>query len=308
MGVERHDIESREQWLALRKQDVTASRVGALFGAHPYVSALKLYLEKSGVDFTEEETPVMRRGRLLEGAVALAVAEERPQWKISKANSYFRDPKLRLGATPDFLIHDLERGFGVLQTKTAAPHVFERDWDGGKVVPFWISLQCLTEMMLTDSAFGAIAVLEIDAFNLRCSIIDIQRTPSAEDRITEAVKRFWEDVAKGNEPAADYGKDAELIPYLMPRASKDKIVDLSGDNELPALLDQRARLTDDITAYQKRVDKIDTEIKFRMRDGERIVGIPGWSITWKNQHRAPYSVPANDFRVLRIFDKRESAS
>jgi predicted phage-related endonuclease len=301
--IERHQITDREQWLELRKPDVTASRVGALFGAHPYVSALKLYLEKSGVEFPEEETPVMRRGRLLEGAVALAVAEDRPHWKISKNNSYFRDPELRLGATPDFLIHNLDRGFGVLQTKTAAPHVFERDWESGKTVPFWITLQVLTEMMLTESQFGAIAVLEVDAFNLRCSIIDIERHATAENRITTAVAEFWDAVAHGREPGPDYGKDANLIPYLMPRAAKDKVIDLSGDNELPALLDARQQLLDHIKAYQERCDQIETELKFRIRDAERVVGLNRFSVTWKNQHREAYSVPAKDFRVLRIYDR-----
>jgi predicted phage-related endonuclease len=121
MTIERIEITSREQWLALRKPDVTASVVASLFGCHPYVSALKLYLAHSGVEFDEADNRVFRRGRLMEPTVALAVSEERPDWRIEKCDSYYRDPDLRLGATPDFLIHGDPRGLGVLQTKTAAP-------------------------------------------------------------------------------------------------------------------------------------------------------------------------------------------
>jgi hypothetical protein len=32
----------------------------------------------------------------------------------------------------------------VLQAKTAAPSVFESEWEGGKRIPFWIVLQTLT--------------------------------------------------------------------------------------------------------------------------------------------------------------------
>ena len=151
--VVRHDIESEEQWLEWRKADVTASRVAALFGQHPYETALHLYLEKCGVEFAQpdRDNRILRRGRWLEPAVAVAVGEKRPEWKIEAPKLYLRDPDLRLGATPDFYIHDDPRGLGVLQCKTVAPSVFERDWDSGREVPFWILLQIITEMMLAEA-------------------------------------------------------------------------------------------------------------------------------------------------------------
>lgn len=302
-AIERHEIIDRATWLEWRKRDVTASRVGALFGCHPYVSALKLYLSHSGIDFPQEETGVMRRGRLLEGAVALGVAEARPEWTIEKNRYYYRMPELRLGGTPDFIIHNDPRGIGILQTKTAAPHVFDRDYEQGKRAAFWIVLQALTEMMLTEAAFGAVAVMQVDAFDLDIAILEIERHASAEAKIIAAVEKFWRDVAAGNEPTPDYGRDADLIPYLIPRAQKDKTIDLSSSNELPVILAQRAALIDQVASRQKRIDAIETEIKFMMRDAERIVGIDRFSVTWKNQHREPYSVPAKDFRVMRIHDR-----
>ena len=254
----------------MRKPDVTASTVGALYNAHPYMSALKLYLEKTGVDFPHLDSSVTRRGRLLESAVALAVGEERPEWTITKNKDYYRDTSLRLGATPDFFIEGDPRGLGVLQTKTAAPHIYKRDWEGGKSIPLWISLQVLTECILTDAAFGVVAVLQVDAFDLAVSVLEIERNPDAERRIINSVRQFWIEVAQGREPAPDYGKDAELIPYLMAHVTKDKTIDLQGNNELPALLAQRAELMGLISKYEKRVDEIETEIKFDMRDAERI--------------------------------------
>lgn len=43
--IDRIQIENREQWLALRRQDVTASVVAATMGLHPYVSKLALFKE-----------------------------------------------------------------------------------------------------------------------------------------------------------------------------------------------------------------------------------------------------------------------
>ena len=306
MPIERIAITSRAQWLELRKQDVTASSIGALFGVHPYTSALKLYLAHSGVEFDEADDRVKRRGRLMESSVAAAVAEDRPEWQIEKCAAYYHDTDLRLGATPDFFIHGDPRGLGVLQTKTAAPHVYERDWQEGEEAPFWIQLQNLTECMLTDAAFGAIAVLKVHAFDLACSIVELPRHPGAEARIVNAVRKFWDDVAYGREPEPDYGKDAELLRAIAPREVIGKSLDLSGDNELPGLLDQREQLMDSIRLCEKRKDEIETEIRFKMRDAERVVGVPDYSITWKSQHRKEFVVPAKDIRTLRIHHKEKT--
>ena len=129
MPIERREITNtpagREQWKAWRRADVaTASTTGALFGYHPWTTPLKLYTAARGVEFDERETKLMRRGRLLEHSVPAAVMEERPEWYVSPAGVYLRDPELRLGATPDFFVNDHSRTFGmrgVLQAKTTTP-------------------------------------------------------------------------------------------------------------------------------------------------------------------------------------------
>ena len=133
--IERHEITSREQWLKLRHDDITASVIGALFGVHPYTTVLKEYVKHRGVEFDNSDNSAMRRGRWLEPAVGLAVEELRPQWKLVPAKVYLRDPELRLGATPDFFIEGDPRGLGVLQAKTVAPGVYATQYAGGEEVP-----------------------------------------------------------------------------------------------------------------------------------------------------------------------------
>ena len=118
--IERRVINSESEWLEWRRQDITASTVAALFNRHPYTTPLKLYLEKRGVEFTAPRSRDAARPRL-EPAVAKAVGEKRPDWKLEPAGVYLRDPDLRLGATPDFFIHGDARGLGVLQTKNMRP-------------------------------------------------------------------------------------------------------------------------------------------------------------------------------------------
>jgi len=184
--IERKLIASEAEWLTWRKADVTASTIAALFGRHPYTTALHLHLEKRGVDFPRKpDNRVTRRGRWLEPAVAKAVGEQRPDWRVIPAGVYLRDPDLRLGATPDFFIdaNDNPRGFCVLQTKTCAPSVFERDWDDGRELPFWIKLQVMVEMMLADAAFGFVGALVVDPYAMDVHLIEVPRNADLEAEI-----------------------------------------------------------------------------------------------------------------------------
>ena len=65
------------------------------------------------------------------------------------------------------------------------------------------------------------------------------------------------------------------------------------------MLDQHEQIQAGIKGYEARKAEIETAIKFRMREAERIVGLPGWNITWKTQHRNEYTVPAKDIRTLQ---------
>jgi predicted phage-related endonuclease len=305
MSIERRQITNRDEWLRWRKDYIGASQIGAIFNAHPFLSPLKLHLMKRGIEFSEKETGAMRRGRLLEPAVGLAVAEERPEWTIRPAKEFYFDQERRIAATPDFFIEGDPRGLGILQAKSAAPGVYQRDWGNGTEVPFWITLQALTEMMLTDAAFGAIAVLCVDPFDLVCSIHEINRHPAGEAKIIAAVRQFWDDVEHGREPGPDYGKDTAIISILAPReSSPDKTVDLSANNELPELLAERELLCARIHQDETRCKEIETQIKFMMRDAAVVTGLPDWRITWKTEPRTGYTVKPSEPRVLRIYDRR----
>ena len=111
----------------------------------------RLYAEKRGTEFVQEDTKAMRRGRWMEPAVAKAVEEMRPEWTLEPARHYLRDPELRLGATPDFYIHgEIHGRLGILEAKTVAPSVYARDWADGIEVLLWIILQASVAAMLAD--------------------------------------------------------------------------------------------------------------------------------------------------------------
>jgi predicted phage-related endonuclease len=305
--IEQHPITSEAEWLEWRKQDVTSTAVSALFGQHPDKTALYLYLEKRGVEFPQpdRDNPVLRRGRWLEPAVAAAVTEKRPDWKLEAPKVYRRDPELRLGATLDFEIHNDPRGLGVLECKTVSPRVFERDWDSGREVPLRHLLQISTAMMLTPGAqFGCIAVMDVDAFRMDVTLVDFPRHAATEGRIVKAVRAFWEDVAAGREPEPDFARDTESIKAMTARASAEKAFDATGHNMLPVILEQRAALMARIKQDRTRCDEIENEVKHLLGDAVTVSGLPDWRISFKPTDFKGYTVKARTSRVLRITDKR----
>jgi predicted phage-related endonuclease len=303
LRVQRFRITSREQWLALRAGDVTASGVGALFGLHPYQTPMGLFAEKTGVLMKDEDSIAKRRGRLLENAVAKAYQERHPNYKIVKAKHYYRATDLRLGATPDFIMIDDQRQRVALQAKTVAPLAFKRSWTD-TTAPTWISLQCLTEAMLMRADYGVIAALVVDGYHFDLHEYVVPRHDAAERRIREGVAKFWDDVAVGRTPEFQ-AADRSLIAVMYPREQPGTAIDLRGDNELPMLLRRRERYKDLIEQMTERQRAIETRLMAQIGSNEAAL-VNDWRITFKQQHRKEYTVKATDFRVLRI--AREKAA
>ena len=304
-------ITSREQWLELRKRDVTASVIGALVGLHPWTSRFKLYKEKSGADVGAVEMNVrMRRGLRIERAVAAMVMEDYPGWKITPAGVYLRDPARGIGATPDFFVEaDDEFGLGVLQTKITTYRAFKQNWmgdDGTLMVPPFIVLQTTTEMMMAQADWGAVAVFIDDAYNpldQDLFVFRLERHPKGEAKILADVAQFWDDVANGREPEVDPKLDGELVRMLYPGSDELKSIDLTGDNYLPGALIERAALKARMADDDLRCEEIETYLRGKMGEAE-LAFCNGFTVTLKTVNKKAYSVPASSYRQLRVKDVR----
>jgi predicted phage-related endonuclease len=310
--IERIPIASREEWLGLRKQDVTASAIGALLGVHPWQTIAGLYAEKCGLELPgpDPESAVIRRGNDLEDFIGAKVATLRAEWKVVKNTEYLRDAQARLGATPDFWIHGDPRGVGILQTKTANSRDFAKQWVGedgdDPTPPLWIILQVACESMLADAHFAAVAVQVVGDFRWDCFIIEIPRNRVIEHKLRVAVKQFWDAVAAGVVPELDYKRDADLVALLYPREVEGSIIDLTRDNRASWLCEERARQAEIIREAEAAKVAAETELKEKLADHEAAL-INGWRCTLKTTHRKERLQKAIDFRVLRT-TRLESAT
>jgi YqaJ-like recombinase protein len=306
--IERIAIESREQWLACRAQDVTASIAGALLGVHPYSTAYGLYLLKKGLIAEDpEETGPMRRGRLLEPVAVQMLREDRPNWTIEDypIGFYYRDPAARIGATPDVFATNEHGKPGIVQLKSVEPSVFRREWrtESGMVEPpLWIVVQAILETYLTGREWAAVAPLVV-GFGLELPIIDIPIHAGIFARIKIEVDQFWQRIAEGRAYDPDYARDGSLIAQLYPN-DNGREIDLSGDNECPMFVDQletargmkKIAESDEKAAKAALASKMGEASIARLSDGRRI--------SHKTQNRAGYFVNDTSFRVLRVLKGR----
>jgi predicted phage-related endonuclease len=291
--------QTRAEWLALRKQDVTASQIAATIGHHPYCSALELWAQKTGrlVPDDDIDSAAMRRGRLLEDLAVTMTAEQMPDALIehNDANQYWRDDVARIGCTPDVMAFD-ERGKGVVQLKSVEPSIYKRTWPGGEP-PLWIALQALTEAELLGAQWAAVGALRV-GFSVEFDLTPIPLHEGAWARLTEAVAAFWKAVEAGEPPQPDYARDGALIAAMHP-ASNGSTIDLSGDNELIVALIEREEakaVEHDLEAQLKRLD---TMIRHKLGDHESALA-GDWRISLKTEQRKEYTVAAGTRRPIRI--------
>jgi predicted phage-related endonuclease len=281
---EEWQIASIGEWLERRRHHITASRIGALFDEHQYLTRDGLAAELRG-ESGEVPNAAMRAGNILEGGFPAAVRLDGKPWALSKADTYHWLPEHRLGATPDFWIGD----DGLFQAKTASTEQWQK-WHGHP--PLMYLLQTLTEMIVTGRTWGVLGVM-IRAGGYPIHYYDVPRHEAAERRILDAVAAWWAAFDAGEFPAAV--PSAEIAEMLDDGSHKD----LSSDNYLCAVLPEREKLKAEVSAAEKRVREIDEALKAAL--GPASSGwVPGFNITFRSQHRKEVVIPAKDFRVLRV--------
>lgn len=298
--TESFKISNRDDWLKWRVEDVTASDIGALFKAPPtFKSALQVYLEKTEGPQADIDNEAMRRGRWLEPAAIEALLEIRPDWKIKRPQSYVRSPQHRLGATPDLVNQYGEP----IEVKAPLGDGINK-WDGEP--PLGYQLQNLTQSMLMGAPRGWVLCLEISSFRARAELFEVERNPSAETKIIEAVADFWGRVARMDPPAIDPDLDAQTVLRAYP-ADDGTEIDLTSDNRLPAILAELVDLKIDRKVIVDRIKAIETETKGKIGSAEYAL-VNGFDLSWKTQHRKSFTVQANDIRVLRVKDVRPESA
>lgn len=308
MTVRARQITNKEEWLnQWRPPNINASESGALFGIDAHTTPLQLYHRKLGTIGPEEENNAMRRGRWLQPAVLKATVEVRPDLTIWDPETYFDDPELKVGCTPDAFATDKKGRLGVVQAKTVSEHVFKEWCENGDVhAPLAYQLQTMVEATLAlrpDFALLSLMIVGYAAVDL--CVLPVPILSNTWEAFLKRAKKFWIDFEKGIAPPAT-GLDGELIKKLYP-GDPGATVDLTGNNHLPEMLEHHDDLAaalkagrEPLKALEKQYEAIRVEIKGMMGDAEFALLPGGKTATLKEQTSKGWTA-----RVLRIKDVKE---
>jgi putative phage-type endonuclease len=300
--IEAREITSREEWFAWRRQDVTASAVAALLGAHPYQTAFGLYEEKTGVAEPQEESGPMRRGRLMEPVALQILREDYPDIRFEPSKTYYRDPVLGFGATPDIDAFCQKRGRGLVQVKSVAPQIFNSEtWNKGETPPLFVLCQAIAEHHLVGDAKWAAVAPVVAGFGIECPLIEIpldNNAPRVLANMREAVAEFWAKVATKTPPAFDFKKDGARIAALY-EATTETTIDLSRDNRAIAAHGELIYVRERKKLIVAEEEALKAEITAKMGPHEVAYIGEGRVLTNKTQHRKGYTVEPSSFRVIR---------
>jgi predicted phage-related endonuclease len=307
MTIETIPWGSKEEWLARRIKDVTASDIAAVCGVSPYKTPLQVYAEKKRLVSKPEENNVMRRGLWLEPSGLFALQQEQPDWTIKKAQVYVRDTDDRIGATPDFVaVRPDVPGIGNIQMKTVAVRSY-RDMldDSGQMLdlPLHFQLQALTEAKLMQADWCAVLLFIVGEFSLDLKLVDVPLNDAAWQRIRQSVAQFWWHMDNDVPPPLTPSQDAKTLRAIYAK-DDGEVKDLSALNQLPEMLDRRAEINAAIKAMETEKEEIDAAVMAAMASAT-VGTLPGYKITWKVEPRKGYTVEPSTPRVLRI--KKEGA-
>lgn len=307
--IEEFPIINREQWLALRKDDVTASVAACLLGdgVHPYMTALKLWGLKGGkIADDDSDSPAKRRGRLLEPVAIQMLREDRPEWNVERGVSYFRDDQARIGATPDaYAFQDSRKG--VVQIKTVGKHAFKgwKDENGVVEIPLWIAVQATVEAAMCGADWAAVAAMSLGDGGLDMHIEEIPIKSGIMTKLKVAVKDFWRRVEESDPYPPDWKKDAATVLDLY-RDKDGEIIDFtdrgSEKEQLIALVDERGTFKNiEAIGAQAAKDRKIVDAKIVAMLGNASGARIGHTlVTAKQIKRGAYAVAAGQYTKVSV--------
>ena len=186
------DEEVNEQWLLFRKEGIGGSEVAGIMGISKWQTPISIWLEKTNRAEPSDisSSPYVDWGNRLEQPIREKFRDEHPGWKVIAPNvTLVSKDRPWAHASLDGLVRDPDRGWGILEIKTAR----SRDgwWDGEEEsVPTYYLTQAVHYMSVTGLRYARFAVLIAGSEY-------IERLVEWDDEdvalVVEAVDSFWND-------------------------------------------------------------------------------------------------------------------
>lgn len=310
MTIETLEPKSEQDWLDMRKQDVTSTEVAALFGCSPYITAFELWHRKhDNLSVILEQNERMKWGNRLQDAIAAGIAEDQ-YWKIRRMTEYIHDPELKLGASFDFEFTPTNpppggsKEAGILEIKNVDGLAFRDGWivEGDNVeAPPHIEIQVQTQLALKGSNRNVIGAL---IGGNRLVLIEREPDPAVIAQIKDRVRKFWASIAANQPPAPDFQRDAEFISKLYGYSEPGKVLAAEGNVKILSLALQYKEAGEKERAAGLAKDAAKAELLTMIGTAEKVTG-QGFSISAGMVGPKHVEYDAKGYRNWRLTWKKE---
>lgn len=292
----------REQWLELRKKGIGGSDAAKVLGVSKYGSPLTAYMEKKG-KYTPKVTPATEEAAKW-GTIMEPVLRDEFRKTINKEREAAGLKPLRVQQRHALFAHDdfdfmrtnldgvilgHEKGFGILEIKTASEYLRE-EWEGEDIPnQYYIQVQHNIKVMEADFAYVAALV---GGNKFRYYFID--RDDEIIKHIVQMEHNFWNNYFLENIPPTPSHSDAEteMLKILYPRSYDEPVT------VLPVQFADLVEKIDDYKKQQKVLKELETDAKnkimFAMKDSGVAFAGPH-QISWKENSRGvrPFRIKLN---------------
>lgn len=288
--------DSREEWLADRKNGIGGSESAAAIGASPWMSAIELWGIKTGRIEPDnlDEVERVRWGSLLEPVIGQEFGERTGrdvrQWNQLQVITH--DAYSFIRCTPDAFQDDTSIiGTGLLQIKTTSEWNKD-DWRDGNV-PLHYQVQVQHELAVTGCRWASIACL---VGGQKLEWVDVERNEPFIEALIARLKDFWACVVNDVEPPPDSSLScAKALKALHPDDNGETAI-IDADNNWPAKLAEAKRT---IKEQEAIATEAENHIRSLIGDNTFAVFPDGTIFSYKTQERKGYEVKPSKTRVLR---------
>ncbi|MGG2042597.1 YqaJ viral recombinase family protein [Burkholderia gladioli] len=260
---------SRDDWLAVRRTGIGGSDAAAAVGLNPYMSALELWLDKTGRaegmprPAPDDTTSPTYWGTLLEPIVAASYTKQTGN-RVRRVNAVLRHP------TIPFMLANVDRevvgcrDVQLLECKTAG-EFGARLWRAG--VPEYVELQVQHQLAVTGKQAAHVAVL---LCGQALEIYRIERDDALIGRLVDLEARFWHYVESDTPPPADGSESADrALRHLYPGSGG--AVDFTDDRQLSSVFADLVSVRAQIEAQQAIEAQLKQTIQQAMGEATRAV-------------------------------------
>lgn len=209
MPVEKKLFDSREEWLAARKNHIGGSDAACCIGRNPYKDNVTLWEEKMGLVIPTDisDRSFVRYGIQAEGCLRALFALDHPEYQVDhdENNMFSNTDHPWMHASLDGELTDGSGRHGILEIKTTQ---LQRDsqwekWNGQ--IPDHYYCQVLHYLAVTGYDFAVLrAQIKCSWDRNRIEIRDyyMEREEVGEEirYLVEEERRFWRSVESGTRP------------------------------------------------------------------------------------------------------------